>query len=180
MSGARCWVEAWYLREAEKTSVHLSLHVKSQKESLSATPSQMTSSKLNVPKCCFLCISLSLLPIPSYSLWLLLNNPRFPSCQLVASGTSWPMVYLILLHSGFRAWSDILQHKSCTATYHAVSFLRIASCILLTEGTGKERGHFYEVSETVIQWKKLWRVYQIHAVRREHRIYREHYWTSQQ
>lgn len=149
--------------------------MKSQKESLSATPSQMTSSKLNVPKCCFLCISLSLLPIPSYSLWLLLNNPRFPSCQLVASGTSWPMVYLILLHSGFRAWSDILQHKSCTATYHAVSFLRIASCILLTREMEK-MVDFYEISSNYHTMGQTQKVSNKQRSKAGHRVSQEHYW----
>ena len=58
--GGRC-----RLRQAEKAAADLPLQVKSQKEALSATPSQKISSKLIGPQCYFLCISLSLHQTPS-------------------------------------------------------------------------------------------------------------------
>lgn len=65
---------------------------------LSSNPlmqSQETSFQLNVPPFHFLCVSLSVMPTPSYSLWFFLNNPMSTCYQLAACSASWPVVDFI-------------------------------------------------------------------------------------
>lgn len=71
-----------------------------------------THSSSNVPFLCFLCISLSVLLSPSYSLWFFSpNNPEFTSCHLVVCFISWPMVDLTLFNSTYNIQAESFYSK---------------------------------------------------------------------